>query len=174
MTVVGRIDPADAGGARALIVGIQRDEYGFDITLEDQPDLRDEGLFDDDGFYVVGGGGFWVARDGGHVIGTIGLHDCGDGVAALRKMFVAPDHRGAREDGEPIAARLLDALVEHARGAGFDSVYLGTTERFAAAHRFYEKQGFRPLDPSQLPSAFPRMALDSRFYVLELGRRYHP
>ena len=107
--VVGRVDPADASGARDLIVGIQRDEYGFDITEEDQPDLHDDGLFDDDGFYVVGGGGFWVARDGGHVVGTIGLHDCGGGVAVLRKMFVAADHRGPRDDGAPIAERLLDA-----------------------------------------------------------------
>ena len=52
-------------------------------------------------------------------------------------------------------------------------MYLDTTERFVAAHRFYEKQGFDPVDPADLPASFPRMSVDSRFYVLDLHHRYH-
>ena len=31
-----------------------------------------------------------------------------------------------------------------------------------------------PIRPDELPPSFPRMAVDSRFYVLDLNRRYHP
>lgn len=157
----------DTDGLRALIVGIQHDEFGFDITWDDQPDLHEI-----DGFYRAGHGQFWVARDNaGTVIGSIGLRDCGDGLAALRKMFVAPAHRGrpaGAGGGAPVARRLLDTLLAHARETGFTTVLLGTTERFEAAHRFYEKHGFTLVDAATLPSAFPRMALDTRFYRLDL------
>lgn len=43
-------------------------------------------------------------------------------------------------------------------------MWLGTTERFLAAHRFYEKNGFVLVDRSALPASFPLMAVDSRFY----------
>jgi RimJ/RimL family protein N-acetyltransferase len=44
---------------------------------------------------------------------------------------------------------------------------LGTTAAFLAAHRFYEKSGFRLVDEADLPETFPRMAVDTRFYVIE-------
>ena len=165
---IRRIGPDDAAAMRAMIVGIQRDEFGFDITLDDQQDLFEADLFDERGFYRAGGGAFWVAVDRGAVVGSIALRDCGHGTGALRKMFVAADHRGPRPDGAPVAARLLDALLSHAREAGFRRIVLGTTERFAAAHRFYEKQGFVPIEERALPPGFPRMSVDTRFYEMPL------
>ena len=72
-----------------VIVPIQRDECGFAVTVEDQPDLLDI-----PGFYQWGCGGFWVARDGPEVVGTIALRDIGNRQGALRKMFVRATHRG--------------------------------------------------------------------------------
>jgi hypothetical protein len=43
-------------------------------------------------------------------------------------------------------------------------VYLGTTETFLAAHRFYQRNGFQQIASSELPPSFPKMALDTRFY----------
>jgi RimJ/RimL family protein N-acetyltransferase len=50
-------------------------------------------------------------------------------------------------------------------------VLLGTTERFHAAHRFYERNGFKRIAVIDLPATFPRMAVDTRFYrrYLQLG-----
>jgi hypothetical protein len=42
--------------------------------------------------------------------------------------------------------------------------FLGTTPRFLAAHRFYEKNGFSEVEPGDLPSTFPIMAVDKKFY----------
>ncbi len=152
--------PGDEDAIIALIVPIQAEEFGVAITAADQPDLRDI-----PGFYLPGAGGFWVARDGGRVVGTISIKDIGDGDAALRKMFVAPDYRGAPHRA---GQALLDILLTHARGAGLRRVVLGTTEAFKAAHRFYERNGFAPIAKADLPPAFPLMPLDTRFYILKL------
>ena len=151
----------DETGVIALILPIQRTEFEIAITAGDQPDLAAI-----PSFYQVGAGGFWVAERSGAIIGTIGLKDLGDGRAALRKMFVASSARG-REHG--VAAGLLATLLLHARARGVADIYLGTTEAFVAAHRFYEKNGFTEIPPSALPKDFPIMAVDRRFYRLSLS-----
>ncbi|MGA0600512.1 GNAT family N-acetyltransferase [Caulobacter sp. KR2-114] len=158
--VIDRFRPADALNVVNVIVPIQRDEYGIAITAEDQPDLAQ--IPD---FYQTGAGGFWVARDGDQLVGTIGLKDIGGGNAALRKMFVLASHRG-REHG--VAARLLAALLDHARAQGLIGVWLGTTDKFLAAHRFYEKHGFREVAKAELPPGFLFMPVDTKFYALDL------
>jgi N-acetylglutamate synthase-like GNAT family acetyltransferase len=143
-----------------LILKIQREEFAFDIAAHDQPDLLDIS-----NFYQTGSGNFWVALSAGEPIGTVALRDIGNHQGALRKMFVKATHRG-REQG--VAARLLAQLIESAKAHRVQEVFLGTTEKFLAAHRFYEKNGFTQVPPETLPSAFPRMSLDTRFY-----RRVH-
>jgi GNAT superfamily N-acetyltransferase len=76
-------------------------------------------------------------------------------------MFVHASHRG---HGHGVSARLLDTLLEWARARGVKDVYLGTTEKFLAAHRFYERNGFQQIAASELPPSFPKMVLDTRFY----------
>jgi N-acetylglutamate synthase-like GNAT family acetyltransferase len=158
--VIRRFAPADQQGVIALILPIQRDEFGIEITAEDQPDLQ---AIPD--FYQKDRGDFWVAQaDDGEVIGTIALRDIGGDAAALRKMFVHPGHRGA----SGVARALLDTLLRHARAHGLAHIYLGTTDRYHAAHRFYARHGFREVDAVLLPATFPRMMVDTRFYALDL------
>ncbi|ALM85806.1 GNAT family N-acetyltransferase [Bordetella sp. N] len=166
---VRRYRPADKQGVIDTILPIQREEFGIPITAEDQPDLATI-----EAFYQTGKGDFWVAvtgQDGsptaeGRVVGTIALKDIGDREAALRKMFVAAPYRG-RDLG--VAARLLAALLAAGRQRGLRRIFLGTTAKFLAAHRFYEKHGFTEVTPDALPASFPRMVVDTKFYVIELG-----
>jgi N-acetylglutamate synthase-like GNAT family acetyltransferase len=155
---IGPYRPAQQEGVVALISGIQRGEFGLAITPQDQPDLMDI-----EGFYVngtLGPGGFWTALDqGGAVAGTIALLNIGEGQGALRKMFVRQDQRGAG-----LAQALLETLLAWCRGAGLREIFLGTTDRFLAAHRFYAKQGFARIEKAGLPPAFPVMHVDSVFY----------
>jgi N-acetylglutamate synthase-like GNAT family acetyltransferase len=153
--------PADQPAILDLILSIQRDEYGIAISAADQPDLTDI-----EGFYLPGAGGFWVAHEDDRLVGTIALKDIGEGQVALRKMFVAASHRGAAAG---VAQSLLDTLIAAAGARGLSRIYLGTTDLFLAAHRFYEKNGFALVQPETLPSAFPRMAVDSRFYALSVA-----
>jgi N-acetylglutamate synthase-like GNAT family acetyltransferase len=158
-----RIEPFEARHTEAvgkLIVSIQQHEFDIPITYEQQPDLRNIR-----GFYQHHAGEFWLALAGERVVGSVALLDIGDRRGALRKMFVAADCRGADAG---VARRLLGALVDHARARRLSAIYLGTTDKFLAAHRFYEKHGFDLVDAATLPASFPRMAVDSRFYRLNL------
>lgn len=155
-----RFAPGDEVGIAALILPIQREEFGIAITAEDQPDLRTIPAF-----YQSGAGDFWVAKDGSRIVGTVALKDIGDGMGALRKMFVAGTHRGR---GAGVAAGLLETLLEAAQLRGVRQIYLGTTDKFLAAHRFYEKHGFARVAERDLPASFPRMAVDTRFYRIAL------
>jgi GNAT superfamily N-acetyltransferase len=139
-----------------LIISIQSSEFGIPITIEEQPDLKEISSF-----YQTRNGNFWIAIVDGAVMGTIALLDIGNGRGALRKMFVHKNYRG-KEFG--VGQKLLDTLMVWAREKGYEEILLGTTEKFVAAQRFYEKNGFREVKRKLLPSEFPRMEVDSKFY----------
>lgn len=146
-------------GVIDLIVHIQQNEFNLPITASDQPDLKDV-----KGVYQKGAGNFWVAYHGDEILGTIALLDIGYHRAALRKMFVRASSRG--EAG--IAKKLLRVLIQWARTHGIREVFLGTTPKFLAAHRFYEKNRFREIDSKELPRTFPVMKVDTKFYKYEI------
>ena len=152
--------PRHAQGVVDVILPIQRLEFEIPISLEAQPDLQDI-----PGFYQKGLGNFWVALDEGSVVGTVALVDIGQSQVALRKMFVSAAYRGA-EHG--VAKRLLDTLLQWCLERGVKEIFLGTTGKFLAAHRFYEKNAFTEIDRSQLPASFPLMVVDTKFYVRAL------
>ncbi|HWR02898.1 MAG TPA: GNAT family N-acetyltransferase [Humidesulfovibrio sp.] len=162
--------PGQQDGVIALISGIQRGEFQLPITPADQPDLMDI-----PGFYVkgaLGPGCFFVAVDesdeAGLIAGSIALLNigpAGDGVGqgALRKMFVRADARGSG-----LAAQLLAALEAWCGANGVARIFLGTTDRFLAAHRFYEKHSFTRVEKDSLPATFPVMSVDTVFYAKTL------
>jgi GNAT superfamily N-acetyltransferase len=152
--------PQHAAGVVAVILPIQQSEFAIPITVDAQPDLLDIGAF-----YQHGNGNFWVALKEGEVVGTVALLDIGNRQAALRKMFVRTEYRGG-EHG--VAKHLLAALLDWSRARVVRQIYLGTTSKFLAAHRFYEKNGFREMTPGELPKAFPVMAVDTKFYCRTL------
>ena len=152
--------PTDTDAIAAVILPIQQHEFGIPITIEAQPDLRNV-----QEFYQHGSGNFWVAEVEGRIVGTIALLDIGNGDAALRKMFVSEPFRG-NEYG--VAQRLLQELLKWAGEKQLRRIYLGTTEQFLAAHRFYEKNGFLQIAKSDLPDSFPVMSVDTKFYCLSL------
>lgn len=144
-----------------LILTIQQQEFNIPITAADQPDLSEI-----DQFYKVPGGEFWIAKDQDQVIGSIALINIGDGIGVIRKMFVHKDYRG-KEKG--IAQKLLDTLIDYASAIGINAIYLGTVEKLQAAIRFYERNGFIPIEKANLPASMPLMKLDTHFFVLHLN-----
>ncbi|OWA37231.1 GNAT family N-acetyltransferase [Saccharibacillus sp. O16] len=156
-----KIEPYQTGSQRqtdiaAMIVHIQQQEYGIPITLEQQPDLQEI-----EAFYQQGVGNFWTALHEGKVVGTIALLDIGNHRVALRKMFVQSEFRGGMLG---VSRRLLETACSWAVQQGIQEIWLGTTPAFRAAHRFYEKHGFEEVLRSQLPSSFPVMDVDKKFY----------
>jgi N-acetylglutamate synthase-like GNAT family acetyltransferase len=157
---------AQAGAVRDLVLSIQQQEFGLPVSAASQPDLLDIPLH-----YRRGRGNFWVALRDAEVVGCIGLLDIGAGRGALRKMFVAAPWRGHRF---AVAQRLLQHLMGWCAGHGLREVWLGTTEKFVAAHRFYEKHGFERVERSALPPGFEVMAVDTRFYRWAACATAHP
>jgi N-acetylglutamate synthase-like GNAT family acetyltransferase len=151
---------SDRNNVLDLILSIQRNEFGVNITAKDQPDLSDADLF-----YQTGKGNFWLAELDGQTVGTIALKQFDDQSLALRKMFVHQAYRG-KEKGT--AQQLLDKAVTWSRQQKIQRIYLGTTDSFKAAHRFYEKNGFDLISEEELPDGFPKMLVDTRFYYLKL------
>lgn len=143
-----------------LILDIQQKEFNIPITKEDQPDLSEIPTF-----YQVRNGNFWVALNKDQVAGTISLIDIGNKQGALRKMFVKKVYRGSSYN---TATLLLQKLIDWARQRNMEEIYLGTTEKFLAAHRFYEKNGFCQITKEDLPASFPIMKVDKKFYKYNL------
>lgn len=141
-------------GVINLILPIQIAEFGLQITKEAQPDLLNI-----ENFYQNGNGNFWCALLDGEVVGTIALKKIAPTQLALRKMFVKAEYRG-----KGLAKALLDEAFDWAKKEGFLEIYLGTTEQFLAAQKFYGKHGFNLIEKAELPPSFPIMAVDSKFY----------
>lgn len=145
-----------------IVLTIQRQEFGLPITLDDQPDLRDVEVN-----YHRDGGGFWGAFIGEELVGTIALINGGQGLGAIRKMFVKQAYRG-KDLG--IAQKLLNTLLQYSGDQQIADIYLGTVAPLKAAHRFYERNGFERIEADDLPQHFPRMAADTMFYHLHLNK----
>jgi N-acetylglutamate synthase-like GNAT family acetyltransferase len=139
-----------------LILNIQREEFNIKIDRKDQPDLENI-----ENYYQKEKGNFWLAKVNNSIVGTISLLDIGNGNGALRKMFVKANFRG-KELG--VGQLLLENVFAWAQQMDFKYIYLGTTQKFVAAQRFYEKNNFEEIDKNALPIEFPVMSVDIRFY----------
>lgn len=142
-----------------MILDIQVNEFNISISRENQPDLQSISEF-----YQNGNGNFWLAEDSSVIVGTVALKDIGDNYAALRKMFVRKEYRGKEKN---ISMLLLESVFRWGREKKIRKIFLGTTDKFLAAHRFYGKNGFIEINSSELPENFPLMKVDSKFYVYE-------
>ena len=144
----------------SMIVNIQQKEFDLPITADDQPDLSRIPAF-----YQKGKGNFWIALMGKEVVGTLSLLDIDNSRVALRKMFVHPDYRGTKQG---TATKLLEEAIAWAEARAVREILLGTTPKFKAAHRFYEKNGFIEIPEEELPDSFPIMKVDTKFYSRQI------
>ena len=82
----------------------------------------------------------FVARDGQRMVGmlTLALFDSPTGVRAWIEDVVVDD--AAR--GQGVAARLVQAALDHAAGAGARTVDLTSRPDREAANRLYQRMGF--------------------------------
>jgi len=87
---------------------------------------------------------FFVVEADGEVLGCGGMGPLVDGppdVCELRKMYFMPALRGSG-----MGTKLLSAILEAARKAGFRRCYLETLGTMTEARRLYLKHGFEVMD----------------------------
>jgi GNAT superfamily N-acetyltransferase len=110
------------------------DEYfhGFAITVADDRDAIRA--------YFTPPSGFWLAVDGGAVVGCVALRplpEVEDDAGEVKRLYVRASHRG-----RGLARALMDAAEEFARGQGFRALYLDTKDDLIDAIRFYTARGY--------------------------------
>ena len=87
--------------------------------------------------------GCYLAEAHGRALGCVFGHPCPNlpGAAECKRLFVLPEARG-----RGLAIRLMQALEEEARTAGFGWLYLDSKDEFAAAIALYRKAGYTPCE----------------------------
>lgn len=139
-----------------LILHIQNDEAGIGLSVEEQPDLLDV-----EKYYLQNGGRFWLAVEGGELVGTVALMNKGNGNGVLKKFFVRKDMRGKR-----LGLALYEKLYGFARENGYKRILLDTPSVAVSSHRFYERAGFCRIDKAPFEYDFPDR--NSYLYLLSL------
>lgn len=93
------------------------------------------------GRYAPPTGRLLVAYADGRAVGCIALRDisaqAGPGVCEMKRLYVAPSHRGAG-----LGRVLCERLIEEARAAGYRVMKLDTSADMAAAQGLYRGLGF--------------------------------
>lgn len=132
MIRVRNISPEDQSRARALIESGLGDHFGH-VDSARNPDLDDILAT-----YVEVGHRFYVAEDGGRLVGTAGLV-LEESAARMVRVSVC---RTRRRSG--IATALLERCVEDARGLGHPWLVAHTQPEWPDSMGFYASRGFVP------------------------------
>lgn len=143
-----------------LIFEIQKNEFNMDVDEGSNTCILKAEAF----YYYNSSYNFWYAVNGaGKIVGCIGLKRVNADYGEVKKFFLLKDYRGSG-----VADQLICTLLSAARKHGFENLCLGSVSALGAAHRFYEKKGFKKVTRAQLPQEFEPFPLDSVFYEADL------
>jgi amino-acid N-acetyltransferase len=106
------------------------------LQLLDKVDLPTEGVRENFHNFIV-----WHGPNKLGIKGCIGL-EVYETDAVLRSVAVYPD-----QQGEGVGTKLLEAVIDYARGVGVDTLYLLTD----TAESYFQKHGFTLIDRSRVP-----------------------
>jgi WS/DGAT/MGAT family acyltransferase len=136
LPVDGQVEMREAGFeselARSLIGEVQQEYVRRYGSGDDTPV--------DPAQFAAPDGTFLVAMLAGQAIGCAGLRRHGDGAVELKRMFVRVEHRRRGH-----ARRMLVALEDWARSAGYRRVVLETGLAQPEAIALYESAGYAPV-----------------------------
>jgi GNAT superfamily N-acetyltransferase len=124
------------------LIGRVYQEYGF--VWEPETEVPD--LLTFDRHYQAPRGAFFVAREGGRLVGSVGVERLDDGTAELHRLYLDADLRG-RGTGR----LLVDTVLGWCRTEDVGHLILWSDTRFDLAHRLYERMGFRRTGERVLP-----------------------
>jgi GNAT superfamily N-acetyltransferase len=112
------------------------------------------------GRYHPPDGRLLIARLEGVPIGVGALRSLGDNVVEVKRMYVRPDHRGLHA-----GSRILDALIEEARGMKARTIRLDSAWFMTQAQSLYRSRGFVQRGPYEGTEIPPN--LQHRWYFFE-------
>ncbi len=129
-------------------IGTDLEYQGFPAELAALPDP-----------YVPPSGALLIALAGGEVAGCAALRPLDRHIGEMKRLYVRPRYRGFR-----LGLRLVEAVVDAARSAGYDELRLDTLRDMSAAQALYRRLGF-----VEIPAYNQAHLPGTRFYALELA-----
>jgi N-acetylglutamate synthase-like GNAT family acetyltransferase len=132
----------DVPGIIALIGAVFAEyDFVFDATAE-VPDLLDFPRH-----YEPPGGAFFVIRQAGGVVGSVGVERLEGTVAELHRLYLAPRLRGQGH-----GQALVEEILVWCRHQNITQLVLWSDTRFRDAHRLYVRMGFAQSGERVLPN----------------------
>lgn len=80
----------------------------------------------------------WLIKYNEQIIATIGYCERNNKIAEVKKLYIDQEHRN-----KGLGRKLMDVVVEHIKKEkDYDKIYVGTSNHFKNAIKFYQKYGF--------------------------------
>ena len=141
MRPVIRIDECGSRGDLARVRELFEEyQAGLGISLEFQGFAAE--LASLPGPYAAPQGALLIAMEGDVPAGCIALRPLAGGEAEIKRLYVRPTWRGTG-----LGERLVQAVSERARAAGYRALRLDTLASMEAAMRLYARLGFVETPP---------------------------
>lgn len=123
----------DASAVITLIGSVYK-EYGMSyVPMEEVPDL-----FEFAQHYAEPHGAFFVVRDHGQVVGSVGVELLTPNTAELHRLYLAISLRG-----RGLGLALVEAVIAWCRAKDVTHLLLWSDTRFDRSHVLYERMGFQ-------------------------------
>ena len=149
--LIGAVIPALVGGLAGVLVGVSAVAYwvvailagaGAFLSGFEHSDGWDQSferlVAQIMGAFRPGTDRGWIATLDGRRAGCVLYVRQDARTAKLRTLLVEPEARG-----HGLGARLVQAVIDHARDNGHETLALWTNDVLSAARRIYERAGFR-------------------------------
>jgi len=118
------------------------EEYGF--IWEPETEFPD--LFRFDEHYAPPHGAFWVVRDAGQLVGSIGVERVDATTAEIHRLYLDAHLRG-----RGLGRALVEEVLAWCREEAIIRLALWSDTRFEHSHRLYERMGFTRLGVRTVP-----------------------
>ena len=94
------------------------------------------------GKYAPPNGRLLLARDDDALLGCAALRRVDESTCEMKRVYVRPAARG-----KGLGRRLVEAILNEAKTAGYSRICLDVLPEFTAAHALYASLGFQPAPP---------------------------
>ena len=115
----------------AQAIGVDLEYQGFAAELASLP-----------GPYAPPNGALLIARAGTDVAGCVALRPLDARTGEMKRLYVRPEYRSTGLGG-----RLIEAVIDAAREAGYSELRLDTLPTMASAQALYRRLGFIEIPP---------------------------
>jgi ribosomal protein S18 acetylase RimI-like enzyme len=127
---ISRADPREPEAAALIRAMTEEVTAIYDHKIDGAGNFKPEDV-------LVPGSGFLVGRVDNLAVACGAYRPLGPGIAEIKRMFVAQEHRG-----RGYSKAMLATLERMARESGYDAVRLETRPLQTAAIALYERQGY--------------------------------